>query len=155
MITNGRLYVALFFLSLGIYGFIQSVTFGHWEATALPASVSGVISILAAVEVTRELRRKEERRENGFGPLPDKPRAIAKKAGFIVTFAWTASFMIAIYLLGFRIAVPLFAFSYLKWRGRGFIVSVAFALVSLGFIYGIFELALGTPIFRGLIFGGH
>ncbi len=63
--------------------------------------------------------------------------------------------MLAAYLLGFRMAVPLFAFSYLKWRGRGWLTATIFAVAMLAFIYGAFELGLKAPLFRGLIFGGR
>ncbi len=63
--------------------------------------------------------------------------------------------MLGTYFLGFRIAVPLFAFSYLKWQGRGWLTAAVFAIIMLAFIYGAFELGLNAPLFKGLIFGGR
>ena len=55
MKLKGGFWVALFFLALGLFGIIQSLTFGYWESMVLPLGISIIISILAAVEVAREL----------------------------------------------------------------------------------------------------
>ncbi len=155
MKIKGSLYVAIFFLLLGLYGIIQSLTFRYWESIVLPLAMSSLIFVMAAVEVARELRRQDK----GERAIEEKPRTEAKDRveirRFSLVFGWAAAFMLGIYLLGFHIAVPLFAFSYLKWRGRSWITATVFAGIMLAFIYGAFELGLKAPLFKGLIFGGR
>ena len=149
------LYVAIFFLLLGLYGIIQSLTFRYWESIVLPLAMSSLIFIMAAVEVARELRR-QDKRETAKEEKADteiENRLEIRRLGLV--FGWAAAFMLGAYLLGFRIAVPLFAFSYLKWRGGSWLTATVFAVVMLAFIYGAFELGLKAPLFKGLIFGGR
>ncbi len=155
MKIKGSLYVAIFFLLLGLFGIVHSLTFHYWESTVLPLATSSLIFILAAVEVGRELYRRdkaetamEDNRQTGT-----KNRFQISRLGSV--FGWAAGFSLVIYLLGFHIAVPLFAFFYLKWRGRSWLTAIIFAVVVLAFVYGVFELGLKAPLFKGLIFGGR
>ena len=61
MRIKGSFYVAIFFLLLGIFGIVQSLTFRYWESIVLPLATSSLIFILAAVEVGKELRRQHKR----------------------------------------------------------------------------------------------
>jgi len=155
MRIKGSLCVAIFFLLLGIFGIVQSLTFRYWESTVLPLATSSLIFILAAVEVGKELRRQDKREaaiEKKSGK-ESKNKVEIRRLGLV--FGWAAGFSLAIYLLGFHIAIPLFAFAYLKWRGRSWITATIFAIAMLAFIYGAFELGLKAPLFKGLIFGGR
>ena len=154
MKIKGGLCAAMFFLLLGLFGIMQSLTFGYWESIVLPLAMSSLIFVMAAVEVGRELR--QGKRETAIKEKPHtgtKNRVEVRR--FILVFGWAAAFMLGTYLLGFRIAVPLFAFSYLKWRGRSWLTATVFAVVMLAFIYGAFELGLRAQLFKGLIFGGR
>ncbi|MFC1903057.1 tripartite tricarboxylate transporter TctB family protein [Chloroflexota bacterium] len=91
-------------------------------------------------KTTAELK---ERKENG----------IELRRLFLI-FGWVIAFMLGIYLLGFIIAIPLFTFSYLKWRRRSWISAIVFSGAMLASIYGIFSLGLKVPLFEGVIFGG-
>jgi len=148
---RGSLYVAIFFLLLGLSAIIQSLTFRYWESIALPMTVSGVILVVAVAEVVKELRHREKLKEfidrKPAGQIESKLEI--RRFGLI--FSWTAMFLLATYLFGFYIAIPLFTFSYLKWRGRKWITAGIFAVVILGFIYGIFEIGLNTPLFPGIV----
>jgi len=154
---KGSFWVALFFLALGLFGIIQSLTFGYWESMVLPLGISIIISILAAVEVARELKRRgdegeaaaaEKKQEDGI-----KEKFNARRLG--VVFGWAAGFCLAIYLLGFYISIPLFAFAYLKWRKRSWLVAVVFAIALLAFSYLVFSVGLKVPLYKGLIFGAR
>ena len=147
--------MAVFFLLLGLYGIIQSLTFRYWESIVLPLAMSSLIFVMAVVEVGRELRRQDKRETAIEGKPQTETKTRVEIRRFSLVFSWAAAFMLGTYLLGFRIAVPIFAFSYLKWRGRGWITATVFAVVMLAFIYGAFELGLKAPLFKGLIFGGR
>jgi peptidoglycan/LPS O-acetylase OafA/YrhL len=155
MKLKGSFWVALFFLALGIFGITQSLTFGYWESIVLPLGISIVIFILAAVEVARELRRRGE----GEATTEKKPESEikdkfeARRLGLI--FGWAVGFCLAIYLAGFYISIPVFAFSYLKWRRRSWLVAVIFAVALLAFSYAVFSIGLKVPLYKGLIFGAH
>ena len=145
----------MFFLLLGLFGIIQSLTFGYWESVVLPLAISSLIFVLAAVEVGKGLRRQDKRETAVEEKLHTRIKNRVEIRRFSLVFRWAAAFMLGTYFLGFRIAVPLFAFSYLKWQGRGWLTAAVFAIIMLAFIYGAFELGLNAPLFKGLIFGGR
>lgn len=152
MRLKGSLLAAVFFLLLGLYGLIESLRFGPWESVALPAAVSGVIVLAAAVEVGRELLGWKPRALLGaLEPIAQMSREEARRLALVI--GWTAAFILGTYLFGFRIAIPVFAFSYLKWRGRHWAVAVLFAAAMLGFAYGAFDIGLKAPLFQGIVFG--
>jgi hypothetical protein len=151
MKVRGGLVVAAFFLLLGLYGLIQSLMFGPWESVALPAGVSGVIVVMAAIEAGRELRRREVR-----GTASEQRTltwSTEERRRLALVIGWAAAFMLGIYLFGFHIAIPVFAFSYLKWRGWHWAVAVLFAAAALAFVYGAFEIGLKAQLFEGIVFG--
>jgi peptidoglycan/LPS O-acetylase OafA/YrhL len=155
MRVRGSLGIAVFFLLVGIFGVVQSLTFRYWESTVLPLATSGIILILAVVEVGKELRRrnKEEAAAETEGGKEGKHSIDIRKLGLV--FGFVAAFSLAVYLLGFYIAIPLFSLAYLKWRGRSWLVAVVFAIAMLAFVYGVFVLGLKAPLFEGLVFGGR
>ena len=150
---KGGLLVAVFFLLLGLYGLVQSLMFGPWESVALPAGVSGVIVAMAAIEVGTELLGRSAREPTtGLDPVAQaESKGEARRLAVVVI--WTAAFMLGIYLFGFRIAIPVFAFSYLKWRGWHWAIAALFAAAMLGFVYGAFVVGLKAPLFEGIVFG--
>jgi len=150
---KGSFWVALFFLALGLFGIIQSLTFRYWESMVLPLGISIIIFILAAVQVVRELRRRGEAAAAKATAEDSGAKAETRRLGLI--FGWAAGFCLAIYLFGFYIAIPTFAFAYLKWRRRGWLVAVIFAVGLLVFSYAVFAIGLKVPLYKGLIFGAH
>lgn len=153
MKLKGSFWVALFFLALGLFGIAQSLTFGYWESMVLPLTISSIIFILAAVEVARELPRRREAPAARKTAEDSETKAENRRFGLI--FGWSAGFCLAVYLIGFYISIPIFAFAYLKWRRRSWLVAAIFAVALLAFSYAVFALGLKAPLYKGLIFGAH
>ena len=156
MKAKGRLLMALFFLILGIYGLIQSLTFEYWESVAMPLIVSGVIIVMATVEAGKEIYSLGKKGT----PSADlksliKITGTAELRRFALITVWVTAFILFIYLFGFRIAIPVYAFFYLKWRGKHLLFAAFFALAMLGFVYGVFELGLKASLFQGIVFGNR
>ena len=135
MKLKGSFWVAIFFLALGIFGIIQSLTFRYWESMVLPLGISIIIFILAAVEVVRELWRRGEAAAEEATAEDSGAKAENRRLGLIL--GWATGFCLAIYLLGFYISIPVFAFAYLKWRRRSWLVAVIFAVALLVFSYAV------------------
>jgi hypothetical protein len=153
MRLKSSFWFAVFFLALGLFGIIQSLTFGYWESMALPLFVSSAIFVLAAVEVAREWRVDKGEKAAARTAKDSDTRAENRRLG--LTFGWAAGFCLAIYLLGFYIAIPVFAFAYLKWRKRSWLAAVIFAVALLAFSYAVFAIGLKASLYKGLIFGAH
>jgi DMSO reductase anchor subunit len=150
---RGSFWLAVFFLALGLFGIIESLTFLYWESMALPLFVSSAIFVLAAVEVAREWRGdKREVTDAGAAKESDTK---AENRRLWPIFGWASGFCLTIYLLGFYVSIPVFAFAYLKWRKRSWLVAAIFAVALLAASYAIFSIGLKVPLYRGLIFGAH
>ena len=155
MRVKGGFWVAVFFLALGVFGIVQSLTFGYGESLVLPLGISAIITVLAAVEIVRELRRRGDKGEaapekeagGGAGEKAD-PRRLG------VVLGWAAGFCLAVFLLGFYIAIPAFALAYLKWRRRSWLTAAIFAAAITAFSYAVFDIGLNAGLYRGLVFGG-
>jgi hypothetical protein len=155
MRKKGSLFIAIFFLLLGIFGVVESLTFHYWESTVLPLAVSCIISIFAAIEVGKEIRRRDKREGTIEKKGGEENQDGLEMRRFGLAFGWVAGFSLAIALFGFYIAIPVFTLAYLKWRGRSWLAAAVFAVAMVAFIYGTFELGLKAPLFGGLIFGGR
>jgi uncharacterized membrane-anchored protein YitT (DUF2179 family) len=127
---------------------IRSLTYPSTEAKLLPMTIGGIVFVLTAIVLTRELLAKEKpkkQREEWEGEELELSQY--KTIGI-----WVAAFAIAIYLVGFLIAIPAFIISYLKLNRSGWLKSSIMAVVMIAFIYGVFELLLKVELYRGLLF---
>lgn len=152
---KGSMFPAVIFLILGLFGIIQSLSFQYWESIVLPLFISCCIVLLSGIQMIREFRFHRQNASTGEKHLRIRTTGniSLKLLGLIV--GWTAGFALAIYILGFYIAIPVFTISYLKWHRRSWIVSIIFACSTLALSYLIFEQLLKVPLFPGLIFGGQ
>ena len=67
------------------------------------------------------------------------------------TVLHTVSFVIAITAFGFVLAAPVMLFVYLRFRSReSWWLCLLLSLGVLGLLYGVFQTALGVPLFEGL-----
>ena len=65
--------------------------------------------------------------------------------GNVEIWGWILGFYMAIHLIGFPAAVPLFVFAYAKIYGASWRLSLILAAVGWGFLYGLFEEILHVP----------
>ncbi|HEY4444817.1 MAG TPA: tripartite tricarboxylate transporter TctB family protein [Steroidobacteraceae bacterium] len=69
----------------------------------------------------------------------------------IPIYLWVWSFVIAVTAFGFVLAAPVMLFVYLRFRSReSWWLSALLSLAVLGLLYGVFQTALGVPLFEGL-----
>lgn len=155
MIMRRSAYFLIFLVLLGLFGIIKSLTFQYVEAITLPLMMSSVIFTLAATELARELRSKDRAQIAIEAKAQGEVEARAAWRRFGSTVGWVIGFSLGIYLVGFLIATPLFVGSYLKRQGQGWLTAIIFAILTVAFIYGVFELALKARLYVGLIFGGR
>jgi hypothetical protein len=69
-------------------------------------------------------------------------------------FGWIFSLFLLIWLLNFKIAVPLFVFFYLKFQAReSLLISLVLASVMAALVIGVFGFILHVPWPKGAIQG--
>jgi hypothetical protein len=105
---------------------------------------------LALVESVLSLRGREDEAEEAepmdFAATASVPGDVAARRT-IVTVVWILGFLLAVVLLGFQAATPLFVFAYLKGRGReGWFASLTLPAVAALAFHLLFVRILHVPL---------
>jgi hypothetical protein len=119
----------------------QSRNFG-FRAGLFPWVIGIPTLLLALVQLAKDVYRPKEAGADGHEALP--PEAVRHRTLSII--GWIAGCFLAIWLLGFSYAVPLFIFVYLKLEAReGWLMTVVVTFLSWLFFYMLFERMLNVP----------
>lgn len=122
-----------------------------WESGLFPGTVAGVMLVLAAAQLVREVLQllgpeapRKSTRVVDLTVDEDLPRATVVWRA-VALWVWTLGFFASILLIGFVVSVPLFVFLYHVIQGRERVsVALAWALVALVFTIGVFDMVLHT-----------
>jgi putative tricarboxylic transport membrane protein len=126
----------------------QSRNFG-FRAGLFPWVIGIPTLLLVLVQLTKDLTVEKEQSAGDHEAIP--PAVVKRRTLSII--GWTLGCFLAIWLLGFSYAVPLFIFLYLKLEGReGWLISVAVTFFSWLFFYALFERMLNVPFPDPLLF---
>jgi hypothetical protein len=122
---------------------VFAATAWPWKAALFPLAIGIPLFCLAATELLWALFGAPPQSAPHEVELSTDP--VARRRVLRVT-GWMLGFFAAIALLGFPIAVPLFAFLYLKLEGReGWAMSVALTAAVAAVFYGLFDALLHLP----------
>ncbi|MFH1003529.1 MAG: tripartite tricarboxylate transporter TctB family protein [Chloroflexota bacterium] len=153
---EGRAYFILFLVVVGLYCIISSLAFARVQAKAIPLAVASLVFILATMELVRVLRTGNQAATRVKAePKEDSIALNTQLRRFGLALAWVVGFSLGVYLVGFVIAMPVFVFSYLKSKGRGWLISAVLAVLTIALIYGMFQIGLRSSLYRGILFGGR
>ena len=142
-------YFLICLIVASLYFIGESLSFGSREASLVPLLLSCAIFALAAVELWRELPRKEAKQTSVTVDASKHFGSQLSRGGAVL--GWALGFLGGIYLLGFLIAIPLFTFAYLKVKKRAWLVAILLSIVITTFIYCMFEIGFQLQLFRGKI----
>ena len=129
--ANGHLHLTSFWSLL-----LNPWVIWQYTHTMIGATTTGAF-VMAAIGLAREIwgkARPEIINETGGGA-----EATESWSQYLVIGAWGAGFFLAIYLLGFFIAIPLFILSAMKLGGTRWWVAAILAILVTAFIYGLFD----------------
>jgi len=140
-------YFALAVLLLAIVTIILSLRMTDFKAQLLPLAVGIGLALSAIARIVAELRERGTR--EGVATKPGSSSVMVKS--ILTSGAWLISFFVMIYLIGFSLAIVLFVTSYLKVHHRGWIQSAALGLLAGGFVYAVFDYALGLDLHQGVL----
>jgi Tripartite tricarboxylate transporter TctB family len=111
------------------------------EAASMPLIIGGVGAALSLLQLIVELRASRGAYEEQIDLRKDVP-----------VYLWVWAFVIAVVAFGFALATPAMLFAYLRFRSReSWWLSLLLPLLVLALLYGLFQLALGVPLFEGLV----
>ena len=111
------------------------------EAASMPLFIGGIGAALSLLQLVVELRASRSAHEEQIDLRKDLP-----------IYLWVWAFVGAVVGFGFVIAAPLMLFAYLRWRSReSWWLCLLLSAAVFGVLYGLFETALGVPLFEGLL----
>lgn len=151
-------YFLLLVMAVTLAMFIRSISFDHRMTKLLPMMISGIVFILGAIELARELRGKGKAGETHE---PTEPPAgsntgteVESKAGlrpYMYFSAWIAGFFFAAYLFSFLVAIPLFLITYFKSHGGGWLASITLTGLTTAFCWAMFDWFLKVSLTQGIL----
>lgn len=153
MLPKTRVLLSLFVMALAAGALLLSQAWSIRTAM-FPRAVGIPLFFLAAAEFVFSLRE-------GAAPTGGAAMDFELSAGVLPRvalqrtlgiFAWIVGFFVAIVLLGFPIAIPLFIFAYLRGEGRErWIITLVLMALAWLLFDGLFVRLLHIPFPRGLL----
>ena len=111
-------------------------------AAAMPLLVGGCGAALSLLQLVRELRASRD-------PAYEEKIDLRKD---VPIYLWVWAFVAAIVAFGFVFAAPVMLFAYLRVRSREpWWLCLILSASVLALLYGLFDVALGVPLFEGLL----
>jgi hypothetical protein len=108
--------------------------------------------ILAVIQFFFDLTGRTKSKDEGLVFGPEVPKDVAYSRTVNIC-AWTIGYFIAIWLLGFSLAVPATTLLYLKFAGKEkWPITLALSAIGWLFFYGLFVYFLNVPFPEGAIF---
>jgi len=142
--------IAILIIALAVIA--RSLTFPSLQTQLFPLIVSGFILVLAMIELSKEfLAERKAKTTSDLKTESTEGESRGNLRKYFLGWGWAVGLLLAIYLVGFIIAIPLFIFSYLKLNGRKWLLSVGMAVVMTMFIYVIFVVALKVDLYPGFL----
>jgi hypothetical protein len=111
------------------------------EAASMPLFIGGIGAALSLLQLIVELRASRGAHEEQIDLRKDLP-----------IYLWVWAFVGAVVAFGFVLAAPVMLFAYLRWWSReSWWMCLLLTAAVFGVLYGLFETALGVPLFEGLV----
>ena len=139
----GTIFTAL----MGIFVMLVMVTGAvnySFETMLFPYIIGVPVLVFCVIQFVREITVGRESLEGG--------ETKNDKKNYLIGSAWIVGFILAIYLLGYLLAIPLFLLVYLKLHGDSWLFSVIVTAVFTGTIWGLFAMGLKVPLHHGIFF---
>ncbi len=99
-----------------------------------------IIQIIREVSALKEKEPTEEIRDRNF------------RSKNLAIWGWLTGTLIMLWILGFMGTVVLLPFLYLRFHREGWLISISLPLGCGIFFYTLFDLALGMPLYPGILF---
>ena len=103
--------------------------------------VLSITILLLAAQIWRETAGGEKNK----AAVPKYTREYLVGAGWIVII------LPMVFLFGFLITVFLYSFAYLKVHNEKWLLCISLSIILTAIIYGVFEVALGISLYKGLL----
>jgi TctA family transporter len=156
---RGMLFGAAAWFTIGLIVLLAlalwtSRNFGY-RAGLFPWVIGIPTFVLSLLQLARDIGAKRKKAVTVAGQEAEAeiaPEVVSRRT--IAVIGWTIGFFLAIWLLGFSIAVPLMILLYLKIAGKeSWLMTAQVTFFSWLFYWGLFEKLLNVPFPEGLLIG--
>jgi hypothetical protein len=125
------------------------------ESKLLPIAIGGATLALSTIGLARAIRGEFKQRKEAPAKIATQEKRKDEGEqepwrGSLINFGWVVGFLLGIYLLGYVIAIFVFALAYMKRLGTRWRTAAIGAVLVTALIYVGFELGLQLPLYRGL-----
>ena len=128
------------------------------QARLYPWAIGFPMVVLALIQVILDLRGYKATQTSDSAPVDFQfttkdidPLTARKRA--ITMFSWLFGFLFLIWLVGFKIGIPVMVFSYLKFQSKeSWRLSIILTALAFGFFWILFVKLLTLPFPDGKIF---
>ena len=135
---------------LAVAGIVIVVSLDYpYDAKLFPLMVSLGVSVLIVMIIAKETLGKARQGKMSGGKDVGSKQVAYK---FLSPFIWIVSLLLAIYLIGFQVGVPLFCFLYFKVHHQPWLLSISLTALIGAIIYGVFIICLEIPFYKGILF---
>jgi hypothetical protein len=149
-----RTVLTIFFIVVFAYVVFESQDMPE-QARMYPYTISIIALVLLAWQLFREILPSQavELRETGADmDFTEEEATPEGKKRTLELFIWVYGFGLALWLLGFFVAIPVMVFAYLVRHREGRIVTIAMPTVAGAATWGLFNNLLHLPFPPGVIF---
>ncbi|MDP2645403.1 MAG: tripartite tricarboxylate transporter TctB family protein [Desulfobacterales bacterium] len=124
------------------------MNFSFWQAKLAPMTVTGIMVILGAFQLKREISTA---RSADPAAAPGEGKAQPNLRIYLIEGAWMAGFVAAVYLFGLLAAILFFGIAYMKTHGASLPMSILVTALIVLFSYAVFSYILDVRFYPGLI----
>ncbi|MFC1979925.1 tripartite tricarboxylate transporter TctB family protein [Chloroflexota bacterium] len=151
MKLKGKSYFLIAIMAAMLFVIIYSLGMEYIESKLLPLIIGSIVLILAAMALVRDMWGKGKPSSAAIveESLPEETGVGISR--YLLGGAWVLGFFLAIYLLGFIIAIPLFVLLYTKLNGTSWIATIVLTVLTTGITYVLFEIVLQVDLYPGLL----
>lgn len=142
-------YIAVIVIALVIVA--SGLSMPYFASKLLPIVLGTSILFLAAAGLWRDIRLQARTATT----VTEAGKAREQEASgrrYWLAVAWVAGFLLAIYLLGFLVSMPLYIFSYMKVHRIRWTTAIASAVITTVIMYFGFQYLLNIELYPGLLF---
>lgn len=132
---------------------VSALSMRFLTARLLPLLIGSIVFVLAAVRLVQEMMTsvKPQTAVTQGGAAVAEETQMGLRAHLPI-IAWILGTALGIFLVGFYITIPVFVLAYMKSHSIKWFTAIISAVITTGFMYGVFEVALRTELYRGLVF---
>ncbi len=150
---SGKEYSLIVIMVIMLVVIVASLRMPSFYSKLLPLTVGIIVFLLSAIKFGQEFLAREKTAATIIeDDVSEITESKATGRAYLLTFAWIPGLVLAIYLRGFLISIPVFVLSFIKLCGTRWRTAIIYGILTLVVVYFGFQIALNIDFYEGLLF---